>query len=278
MPEKVPEKLAGGGIMERLASLQKHGEEEWRKKVAPSREDPSLILSRAAPRPQEPQEPAREGGVQLRAGRGAGARPVSLGDRLSKLQGAQTQWQKKVGEKDTEKFTVAGKMERDKLVKSVMTPPTAPSTPEVRKPSLPSLPRLREEGETAARRSPAMAVFRGRGAGDGPSKPRPVSLFAEPSPGSSSTATSAFQRVGSYRKPSAGPDPALTLQQVASRIVALPEQDQELIESFFPSPPPPPPPSPPVNLTFCPRSHSFSAGGRPCPGRGEPGGGREATL
>ena len=61
-----------------------------------------------------------------------------------------------------------------------------------------------------------------------------MSLFSEPS---SLVATSAFQRVGSYRKPSAGPDPSLTLQQVASRTVALPEQDQELIESFFPSPP-----------------------------------------
>ena len=32
MPEKMPEKMAGGGIMERLASLQKHGEEEWRRR------------------------------------------------------------------------------------------------------------------------------------------------------------------------------------------------------------------------------------------------------
>ena len=33
MPEKMPEKMAGGGIMERLASLQKHGEEEWRRRM-----------------------------------------------------------------------------------------------------------------------------------------------------------------------------------------------------------------------------------------------------
>ena len=91
--------------------------------------------------------------MQLRGGgRNTGTtRPVSLGDRLSKLQGAQTQWQKKVGDKDTEKFTVAGKMERDKLLK-----PANAATPECRKSSVLSTPlaKLKEESGEIVKRSP----------------------------------------------------------------------------------------------------------------------------
>ena len=229
MPEKMPEKMAGGGIMERLASLQKHGEEEWRRRITPHKEVPGLIIGRAEGTSQQVREPvqAKESEpVQLRGGgRNTGTRPVSLGDRLSKLQGAQTQWQKKVGDKDTEKFTVAGKMERDKLLK-----PANASNPEPRKPSVLSTPlaRLKEEGEVV-KRSPRMAAFQGKSA-DG-QKPRPVSLFAETSP-----ATSAFQRVGSLRqKRVSAVEPSTGSETISERTVALPKQDEELIESFFPS-------------------------------------------
>ena len=236
--------------MDRLASLQKHGEEEWRKKVTPHKEVPELIIGKVAlPKAEDGGKAGQaEEPVQLRAGRGAGARPVSLGDRLSKLQGAQTQWQKKVGEKDTERFTVAGKMEREKLVKTTGLAPS--STSEVRKPSSCSpLPRLLEEGEVVCRRTPRMEVFRGRGGGgDGASKPRPVSLFVDTPSTTPSTSTSAFQRVGSVRlrKPTKTEPEILT--PVSVRTVELPEQDHKLIESFFlsstspvtsPSSPPP---------------------------------------
>jgi len=228
MPEKMPEKMAGGGIMERLASLQKHGEEEWRRRITPHKEVPSLIIGRAEGASQQAREPVQSKEnepVQLRGGgRNTGTRPVSLGDRLSKLQGAQTQWQKKVGDKDTEKFTVAGKMERDKLLK-----PANVANTETRKPSVLSTPlaRLKEEGEVV-KRSPRMAAFQGK-AVDG-QKPRPVSLFAETSP-----STSAFQRVGSLRQRVSAVEPATGPETISERTVALPEQDEELIESFFPS-------------------------------------------
>ncbi len=47
-------------------------------------------------------------------------RPVSIMDRLSKLQVAQNSWQDKVGEKDAGKFTVAGKLQRETTAKSVL--------------------------------------------------------------------------------------------------------------------------------------------------------------
>ena len=151
-----------------------------------------------------------------------------MGDRLSKLQGAQTQWQKKVGDKDTEKFTVAGKMERDKLLK-----PANAANPEPRKSSVLSTPlaKLKEESGEIVKRSPRMAAFHGKGGGDG-QKPRPVSLFAETSP-----ATSAFQRVGSLRQRVSVVEPSIGPETISERTVALPEQDEKLIESFFPSPP-----------------------------------------
>ena len=231
MPEK-PEKMAGGGIMERLASLQKHGEEEWKRRITPHKEVPGLIIGRAEGGQQvkgnESSEAKENETVQLRgSGRASGTRPVSLGDRLSKLQGAQTQWQKKVGDKDTEKFTVAGKMERDKLLKPASTPTVESKKSGVCTP----LARLKEEGESV-RRSPRMTPFQGKafsGNGD-EAKPRPVSLFAETSP-----STSAFQRIGSLRQKVSPAEPTVLPEIKSERTVALPEQDEELIESFFPS-------------------------------------------
>jgi len=49
----------------------------------------------------------------------ATSRPVSIHDRLSKLQVAQESWQNRVTEKDASKFTVAGKMQKTEMTEKV---------------------------------------------------------------------------------------------------------------------------------------------------------------
>lgn len=61
-----------------------------------------------------------------------GARPVSLVERLSQLESAQSSWQARVGEKDAEKFTVASKMQKlrpNERPVSVVCPSYGMSTP-----------------------------------------------------------------------------------------------------------------------------------------------------
>ena len=73
---------------------------------------------------------------------------------------AQNEWHKKVGEKDSEKFTVAGKMEREKFVRGCSTPsPSTPATP-VKAPI--AIDKFVEN--TATKRTPKMTKFRGSSA------------------------------------------------------------------------------------------------------------------
>ena len=91
------------------------------------------------------------------------------------------------------------------------------------------------------RRSPHMTVFGGKGA---EARPRPVSLFSAPTSSSSTTtSTSAFKRVGSLRQRASVVE-AVVLEPTAARTVALPEQDDQLITSFFPSTAAATPPAP----------------------------------
>ncbi len=51
---------------------------------------------------------------------------MSIVDRLSQLQTAQKGWQRRVGEKDNDRFTVAGKMGREKASTAKEGPPRTP--------------------------------------------------------------------------------------------------------------------------------------------------------
>ena len=219
MPEKAEIKVAGGGIMERLASLQKAGDEEWKKKVRKESQDSSLIVGKL-PKISVNENSEKEESVVLRT-KQTSARPVSLVDRLSKLNAAQNEWQKKVGEKDTEKFTVAGKMEREKKLR----PTEKPSSTEVSTPVRPVLAEKFVEN-TGQRMTPTMNRFRGSGSVE--------------SSGKQSTRLYGPVETGDSLSPTARKSSAKTGETMR---VTVPQQDPELLDNFFVPPTSSSPPS-----------------------------------
>ena len=109
----------------RLASLQKNGEEGWRRRIGGSNRDLSSTTPlsalegtewRRAPGPLTPLSDApavrRRHDEGLAGPRTPCARPTSIADRLSLLQHTQEGWRGRVAEKDATQFTVEGKMSR----------------------------------------------------------------------------------------------------------------------------------------------------------------------
>ena len=126
------------------------------------------------------------------------ARPVSIVDRLSKLQTAQNSWHNKVETKDVKQFTVAGKMQRDNNMLNI--PMTSPAKPRPKSPT-----------PTPSAETPKLRSVTGKTA------TRPASAFVLPSP-----AASEFNAR------------SISMIEESGQTVEVPELDSDL-NTFFPT-------------------------------------------
>ncbi|XP_050351467.1 uncharacterized protein LOC126774154 isoform X2 [Nymphalis io] len=114
----------GGTIAERLAALQAAGANDWRARVcrlSPERED-SKAIERAKNRINESLNAAVDDKKKVHIEETELGSNI-LADRRNKLETAAQGWRKRVPQTDASLFTVAGRLERDKVI---ATPPLTP--------------------------------------------------------------------------------------------------------------------------------------------------------
>ena len=198
-----------------MAALQKSGEENWKKKVVkPESSVLDILNSNLMDRDQKKSNAAEnetptktttttEEKVQMRNNNNAANnRPVSIVDRLSKLQTAQNAWQNKVETKDVKQFTVAGKMQRDNNVLNI--PMASPANPRPKSPV---------SGVEAVVTPKLRSVTGGKAA------VRPVSALVLPS--NEANAATAQRSV--------------SMVEESGQTIEVPDLDSEDLKTFFPS-------------------------------------------
>jgi len=85
--------------------LKKSGEEEWKKRVARP-----LDLDKLDRRSTSPESPVAAVKMREKRSEVAMARPSSIADRLSLLEGSQEGWKGRIEETDVKKFTIEHKI------------------------------------------------------------------------------------------------------------------------------------------------------------------------
>ncbi|XP_062527081.1 uncharacterized protein LOC101741882 isoform X7 [Bombyx mori] len=130
----------GVTIAERLAALQAAGANDWRARVcrlSPER-DETKAIERAKNRINESLNAVADEKKKVQVDENE-LGPNILADRRNKLETASQGWRKRVPQNDATMFTVAGRLERDKVATTTppLTPPTIPSPMAVASPGIP---------------------------------------------------------------------------------------------------------------------------------------------
>ena len=153
---------------------------------------------------------------------GNNGRPVSIVDRLSKLQMAQSSWQARVETKDSEKFTVAGKMMRENLLSVNSNVETTPK-PRSRTPSRQEKNTLKTESESNTNAAPPFASV----------KMTPKLRVITGGSSSANRPVSTPIKTEVEKKLVVSTPRALSLHEEEGKSVTVPKQ--EGIEDFFPT-------------------------------------------
>ncbi|XP_075978885.1 uncharacterized protein LOC142978355 isoform X3 [Anticarsia gemmatalis] len=147
----------GGTIAERLAALQAAGANDWRARVcrlSPERDEKekdSKAIERAKNRINESLNATVDDKKKVHIDENEIGSGNILADRRKELETAAQGWRKRVPQSDASLFTVAGRLERDKVVTSTppITPPPAPAPVVVASPGIPPPTKFKSRKQTS---------------------------------------------------------------------------------------------------------------------------------
>ncbi|XP_030021747.2 supervillin isoform X2 [Manduca sexta] len=225
----------GGTIAERLKALQAAGANDWRARVcrlSPERED-SKAIERAKNRINDTLNSVGDDKKKVHIDENELGSNI-LADRRNKLETAAQGWRKRVPQNDATLFTVAGRLERDKVTTNVATPPLTP--PNVASPMAVASPGIPPPNTFRSRKQPSSPTKNGFPSGPLRSASYAVvSAAAEPKPRDPRPDRDSFKRSHSVSESISRVDEKEDSPgaERSGCPVRVPRADDETFQAFF---------------------------------------------
>ncbi|XP_041987270.1 uncharacterized protein LOC121739025 isoform X3 [Aricia agestis] len=214
----------GGTIAERLAALQAAGANDWRARVcrlSPDRED-SKAIERAKNKINESLNASVDEKKKVHIEENELGSNI-LAERRNKLETAAQGWRKRVPASDATQFTVAGRLERDKV-----SPPLTPLAPlSATPPATPVTPAVPQQNRFRSRKAPQSP--------QGPLRSASCAVVAEPPERNDRNDRESFKRSHSVSETIGKVDEnEESCAERSGSQVRVPRADDEAFRAFFP--------------------------------------------